>query len=1057
MKLACLQSVTLKHLGLHVDSNMPSCTGGEVRFESEKVIEREEWRLATKGLCRAMIFDTPQMILRKLVATMHMITHAIDAYIRNPINITLSLKCSECGETHSHDLCDTSAISHIGRKISSKESEVPSKELSADDLMPGIAFTIIQANPPAIDASIWFASEFRHPDLLYGEESYWLSQLQSAVEFCRAASAKSFDESENDFFDRINCYKKSLQLVIACKNNHISMVESILSVKDININVLTPDQRDNPLTATITYNNLDCMRLLLKHPDINVNKTLSPCHGRQQRSTPLLQAVSLGRLDMIVLLLQAGADRYLMNDAGFNALSLSLSVKSNNNTNSVVMDRIIQVLSVDPQRMSLAQCIHTLDPNILKAYLIQVKNLDSVNNPVSDSEVTTPVDGFNYVCTNTYPIFEAVKSHNVALVKLLLGIGRADVNIANANGDSVLLYYIKLCRYLCISGQFQSNHITIIAILLVAGADRYKEDINGFTALQWLEANKDNKCTGPDFTRLYYLLRCDPASNLSGNMALFSKERDSESVRSLILQLGDVNQFHTTYTALIAASFNKDYVITELLLQSFQLQQEICDTLDDSLDVINESRSYYQTRHPVKLNLDIQGRQGMSALHFAAQEGDEVIAGRLLEFGASRTIMNDRYHSPLDIAIANGHLDTANTLKCDPNVICICLAAKHGDWTVLSALLRQGVSINATQKIIVGKDRHYELHCPLIAAAAFNQKELLKRIVKVKDIDINAVNKLDQTALMYAAHNGDEVIVMTLLKAGANRYLIDKRGQNACHFAEKGGHSHIGVLISSDPAKFDILKIIAEGSYDTAVALFKQGVDANHTDPVTRRTPLIVAAMNNRIDVTKLLLKAPSILINSTDGDNRSALHYAASSGHEELLTLLLVAGASRLTVDRNGMSIINAAVTNGRFSCAALIEADPLVYNIHTLCEEGNKLMVLALLKQNISPLQLDQRQGKGNATPLHAACSRPGNKDTVKILLSFLSDPTLADYPDDNGVTPLMVAARKGYLELTSLLLAHGCNRNIKDHNGLTATEYAMKHGYSTYLSFVAQQVFK
>lgn len=118
---------------------------------------------------------------------------------------------------------------------------------------------------------------------------------------------------------------------------------------------------------------------------------------------------------------------------------------------------------------------------------------------------------------------------------------------------------------------------------------------------------------------------------------------------------------------------------------------------------------------------------------------------------------------------------------------------------------------------------------------------------------------------------------------------------------------------------------------------------------------------------------------------------------------------------------------------------------------------MVLALLKQNISPLQLDQRQGKGNATPLHAACSRPGNKDTVKILLSFLSDPTLADYPDDNGVTPLMVAVRKGYLELTSLLLAHGCNRNIKDHNGLTATEYAMKHGYSTYLSFVAQQVFK
>ena len=190
MKLACLQSVTLRHLGLHVDSDMPVSTPPhEVRFEAEKVIEREEWRLATKGLCRAMVFDTPQMVVRKLVATMHMITHAVDAYIRNPITVTLSLKCSECGQVHTNDT--TTTVSHIGRRISLKEREIPSKELSADDLMPGIAFAIIQANPPGIDTSIWYAAEFRHPDLLYGEESYWLSQLQSAVEFCRAVLTHS--------------------------------------------------------------------------------------------------------------------------------------------------------------------------------------------------------------------------------------------------------------------------------------------------------------------------------------------------------------------------------------------------------------------------------------------------------------------------------------------------------------------------------------------------------------------------------------------------------------------------------------------------------------------------------------------------------------------------------------------------------------------------------------------------------------------------------------------------------------------------------------------------
>jgi len=54
---------------------------------------------------------------------------------------------------------------------------------------------------------------------------------------------------------------------------------------------------------------------------------------------------------------------------------------------------------------------------------------------------------------------------------------------------------------------------------------------------------------------------------------------------------------------------------------------------------------------------------------------------------------------------ANGHTECANALRFDPTVVSICLAAKHGDWLVMKALLVQGVSINTTRRHISTKGK----------------------------------------------------------------------------------------------------------------------------------------------------------------------------------------------------------------------------------------------------------------------------------------------------------------------------------------------------------------
>jgi hypothetical protein len=63
----------------------------------------------------------------------------------------------------------------------------------------------------------------------------------------------------------------------------------------------------------------------------------------------------------------------------------------------------------------------------------------------------------------------------------------------------------------------------------------------------------------------------------------------------------------------------------------------------------------------------------------------------LLQNGASREVVNEKNQKPLDIATLKNFLECADVLRYDPVHVPICLAAKHGDWNVLHALLLQGL------------------------------------------------------------------------------------------------------------------------------------------------------------------------------------------------------------------------------------------------------------------------------------------------------------------------------------------------------------------------------
>jgi ankyrin repeat protein len=76
----------------------------------------------------------------------------------------------------------------------------------------------------------------------------------------------------------------------------------------------------------------------------------------------------------------------------------------------------------------------------------------------------------------------------------------------------------------------------------------------------------------------------------------------------------------------------------------------------------------------------------------------------------------------------------------------------------------------------------------------------------------------------------------------------------------------------------------------------------------------------------------------------------------------------------------------------------------------------------------------------PIHVAASH----NQVDCLRSFLEDGLNADQRmPQTGLTPLMIAAKRGYVDVVQLLLDYGANLDATCEEGRTALHYAQEAG--------------
>ena len=165
---------------------------------------------------------------------------------------------------------------------------------------------------------------------------------------------------------------------------------------------------------------------------------------------------------------------------------------------------------------------------------------------------------------------------------------------------------------------------------------------------------------------------------------------------------------------------------------------------------------------------------------------------------------------------------------------------------------------------------------------------------------------------------------------------------------------------------------------------------------VTLDSPVADAAQAGDLErVRELLTQGADV--NAAQGDGMSALHWAGLGGHDEMIAVLLYAGANTEAITRLG-----------RYT--------PL----HLAARGGHGSAVATLLEGGANP---DATASTG-AAPLHFAAAS-GSADAVAALIEAGAYIDVTEWA--NGQTPLMFAAAAGRTEAVRALIERGASYEI------------------------------
>ena len=480
----------------------------------------------------------------------------------------------------------------------------------------------------------------------------------------------------------------------------------------------------------------------------------------------------------------------------------------------------------------------------------------------------------------------------------------------------------------------------------------------------------------------------------------------------------------------------------------------------------------------LKQGVDVNAAQGdgMTALHWAATNGDVAITQMLLSAGA-----NVRATTRLG------------------GITALHLATQGGQAQVAAALIAGGAEPNLATALGA---------TPLMLAARSGNTETVTRLIEV-GADINAKEKaFGQTALMVAAGLDRADVVRLLLAKGADWKMASSVVDLTALTAPIDGEGRGGPAAGAPAARVDVAGVtrgyryneligaqggltalhfaVRQGSANAVRALAEGGVDLNVPSPGDHATPLLVALINGHFDVASYLVEKganPNLLSDAGVSPLYATLnvqwapiaaypqpraHLQQSHGYLDMMTQLLDKGAnpnarvsrkvwySGYNFDQSGVDEVGAtpfwraayAADVAAMKLLVSYGADPLIPTTKLFSRRGPEDPAAGADKSGLPVLPI----GGPGASPLLAAAgpgystgfagnshhhSPSGMLPAVKYLVEELGVDV--NVVDQDGNTVVHNAAARGDTEMVRYLASKGADVKRYNRAGQTTIDVA------------------
>jgi len=491
---------------------------------------------------------------------------------------------------------------------------------------------------------------------------------------------------------------------------------------------------------------------------------------------------------------------------------------------------------------------------------------------------------------------------------------------------------------------------------------------------------------------------------------------------------------------------------------------------------------------------------GMTALHWAAENADTELSGLLISAGANlEAVTRIGGYTPLHLATRKGSRGVALSLLeggANPSaktetggVTPLHFAAGSGEVAIASSLIMHGVDIDHPESTWG--------QTPLIFAASAGHLDIVRLLlsngadvsITTKVVDVPALDEVDRTARR--VRNEMLEAFRSAVMGGADWRPEPSQVQAAVRAAQEVQRSLISVSDAPEREEQPGAQLEAPLGYTELVG--RQG----------GLTPLLHAVREGHIDLALALVDLGADINQMSEGDRTSPILMATINGHFDLALLLLDLGADpTLSSDAGATPLFSALNTHW---------APKSRYPQQHAYRQQNATyldVMKRLLEAGVDPnIRLNKhiwymsytfdllRVNTAGATPLWRAAYAT-DVEAIKLLIEYGADPSIPTFkppgrgggggassteddpsglpavPDGGpGVFPIHAASGVGYGEgfagnshrhapdgwlptVKYLVEELGANVNARDHNGYTAVHHAAARGDNAVISYLAQQ---